>query len=166
MSNLKWLACSLAFASLVTLATSADAQDYWNVRSNVRCGQTNAYPAAVSYGYRNDVPNYGDFSSRNYYGAQSGYTSVQPYLGQRNRQFQDHRSYSVPSPYGYDDQQTNWGGPSMSGYRRQNSAAVYDSVHGDYHPIPQTQSYPTSTGHSHGHNLTRDRNQFRGYSGW
>lgn len=113
MSNLKWLVCSLAFASLVTLATSAFAQDYWNVRSNARCGQTNAYPAAVSHGYRNDVPNYGDFSSRNYYGAQSGYGSVQPYLGQRNPRFQDHRGYSVP--YGYDDQQLNWGGSSMSG---------------------------------------------------
>lgn len=166
MSNLKWLVCSLAFASLVTLATSAFAQDYWNVRSNARCGQTNAYPAAVPHGYRNDVPNYGDFSSRNYYGAQSGYGTVQPYPGQRNPRIQYHRGHSVQSPYGYDDQQLNWGGSSMSGFRRQNSAAVYDSVHGDFHSIPQSQSYPTSTSHLHGHSLTRDRNEFRGYSGW
>ncbi len=100
MSNLKWLVCSLAFASLVTLATSAFAQDYWNVRSNGRCGQTNAYPAAVSQGYRNDVSNYGDFSSRNFYGQQSGYGSVQPYLGQRNPRIQYHRGHSAQSPYG------------------------------------------------------------------
>jgi len=167
MSNLNWLVCSVAFASLITDSIPASAQEFWNLQRNSNCGQTNAYPAATSPAYHNSRPSYSDYPQRDSYEQLPNHGVMQPYTGQDSSRGRVFYNRSVPSSYGYGDRQVNWEGASTSGFRRQNTSQVYDAVHGDYHSVPQTQLYQQpSISHSHRHSSTRDRYQFQGYSGW
>ena len=167
MFNLRWLACSLIFTSFAVVSDTANAQDFWNARRNPNCGQSNGYPTSGMPSHRSSLRSYGDYPNYDSRGYLPNRSDMQPYSQQRHFQEQTLYNRSTPSPYRYDNRQMTWQGSSLSGYPGRNSDTVYDSLHGDYHRVPRTQSYPTSTGHaSHGYSSDMYREQFSGHSGW
>ena len=120
MSNLKILVCTLLFAATSWTASTAVADHGWPSNQNSGCGRSGGYPG-MSGGYGRSGQAYVPQNSSNF----GGYTS--PW----NHNSGIPQGYNNYGPSGYAG--SAYRGPQVP---NRGTAAIYDSVHGDYHNVP------------------------------